>query len=215
MTPIGDGATSPTLRERAYSRIKAQILAGELEPGSAISEAERAEALGISRSPVREALQQLAREGLVEVFPKRGTFVAELTPKEVREAFELRQAIESACARLAAERATDADIEELTRLCDAIDSAAPGSDAYNAGAAFHAGVARAAHSQYLEATFESSQAKIDMASRAAADSRGREQEDLTHRDILNAIVAGDAEKAETIMRGHLSHSAKALIDRLL
>lgn len=204
-----------TLRERAYSKIKAEILDGELTPGSAISEAERAEALGISRSPVREALQQLAREGLVEVFPKRGTFVTELTPREVREAFELRQAIECACARLAAERATEDDIEELASLCDAIDAAAEGQASYDAGAAFHAGVARAAHSRYLAEAFESSQAKIDMASRAAAESRGQEHQDIAHRDIFNAISAGDGAEADRIMRAHLDHSARSLIDRLL
>ena len=204
-----------TLRERAYVEIKSQILAGKLPPGSAISEAELADALGISRSPVREAFQQLARDGLVEIFPKRGTFVAELTPREVREVFELRAAIESTCARLAAERATPADIENLRRLCDAIDAASAGDASYDAGAAFHAGVAEAAHSRYLAEAFEAGQAKIDMASRAAADSRGEERPNLTHRDIYNAIVARDGDEAEHIMRAHLEHSAKSLIDRLL
>lgn len=215
MARAEDTGTGLTLRERAYEDIKSQILAGELAPGSAISEAELADVLGISRSPVREAFQQLAREGLVEIFPKRGTFVADLTPREVREAFELRAAIESACARLAAERATADDIAELEELCDAIDRAETGDGSYDAAAAFHAGIARAAHSRYLTEAFETGQAKIDMASRAAAESRGDELEHQTHRDIYNAIVKGDGEGAERIMRAHLEHSARSLIDRLL
>lgn len=215
MAAMQIGQSGLTLREQAYSQIRSQILDGDLKPGAAISEAERAEALGISRSPVREALQQLASEGLVEIFPKRGTFVTELTPRGVREAFELREAIETACARLSAERASREEVEHLIALCDAIDAAREGNEKYHAAAAFHAGVARAANSRYLEETFESTQAKIDMASRAAADTRGRELANFTHRDILNAIVAGNGSEAERIMRGHLQYSAKSLIDRLL
>ena len=85
----------------AYDSLRADILAGDLAPGTPISEAERAESLGISRTPVREAMQQLAQEGLIEVFPKRGTFVARLSARDVRESFELREAVETFAARLA------------------------------------------------------------------------------------------------------------------
>lgn len=206
--------TKRSLRDRAYEQIKAEILDGNLRPGTAISEAERADILGMSRSPVREALQQLARDGLVEVLPKRGTFVAELTPREVREAFELRAAVESACARLAAERRTDTDLKDLTALCDAIDAAESAHARYEAGATFHSAVARVARSRYLQETFESSQAKIDMASRAAADTVHHDRE-LSHRDILDAILNGDGELAAKVMRAHLDESMHSLIEKLL
>lgn len=207
--------SASSLRDRAYAQIKAEILDGALVPGTAISEAERADVLGMSRSPVREALQQLARDGLVEVFPKRGTFVAELTPRDVREAFELREAVEAACARLAAARRSSADLAELDAACDAIDAASTADERYEAGATFHSTVARAAHSRYLEATFESSQAKIDMASRAAADTIVHHHRELSHRDILDAIVDGDGDRAAEVMRAHLEESMRSLIEKLL
>lgn len=215
MQNSGSRASSQTLKDFAYDRIRTEILEGSLPPGTAISEAERADWLGISRSPVREALQQLAIEGLVEIFPKRGTFVAELTPKDVREAFELREAIETACARLAAERRTHEDIADLTELCNRIDLASTVQDAYDLSAAFHAGVARVARSKYLQEAFETTRARIDMASRAAADSIVHHDRELTHRDILEAIVRSDGVEAERIMRAHLEESARSLIGRLL
>jgi DNA-binding GntR family transcriptional regulator len=215
MATNADLDSSTSLRDRAYARIKAQILDGELRPGTAISEAERADVLGMSRSPVREALQQLARDGLVEVLPKRGTFVAELTPRDVREAFELREAVETACARLAAERRTDGDIVDLVAACDAIDQAATVHERYEAGATFHSTVARVARSRYLHETFESSQAKIDMASRAAADTIVHHARELSHRDILDAIIASDGDRAADLMRGHLDESMHSLIEKLL
>ena len=139
-----DVIPSRTLRESAYDRIREDILSGVLRPGSAISEAERAEALGMSRSPVREALRQLAQDGLVEIFPKRGTFVTELSARDVREAFELREAIETACARLAAARRTDQDLAEMRRVCDEIEASEGQVEAYAQASAFHALVAAAA-----------------------------------------------------------------------
>lgn len=205
-----------TLRETAYRRIREHILTGELQPGEPISEAERAEVLGMSRSPVREALRQLAQEGLVEIFPKRGTFVTELSAREVREAFELRDAIESACARLAAERRTDADLREMADACDQIDEAAGNeAEAYDHATRFHSLVAKAARSRYLQEAFESTQAKIDLASRVAASSSPRPPRDVHHRDIFDAITAGDGERAESLMRHHLRESATRLIEELM
>jgi DNA-binding GntR family transcriptional regulator len=215
MSDSGGAASTKSLRDLAYDRIKGQILDGELVPGTAISEAERAEVLGMSRSPVREALQQLARDGLVEVFPKRGTFVAELTARDVREAFELRKAVESACARLAAERRTEGDLAHLRALCDRIDDADTVGDRYEAGAAFHSAVALVARSRYLAETFESSQVKIDMASRAAADTIVDHHRELSHRDILDAIGDGDGDRAAELMGAHLDESARSLIGKLL
>ncbi len=208
--------TNETLRETAYRLIREHILTGELQPGEPISEAERADVLGMSRSPVREALRQLEQEGLVEIFPKRGTFVTDLSARDVREAFELRDAIESACARLAAERRTDEDLRAMAEECDRIDEAAGNEpQAYDHATRFHSLVAAAARSRYLQETFESSQAKIDLASRVAAGSTARPPRDVHHRDIFDAISAGDADRAESLMRHHLQESAKRLIQELM
>jgi len=207
--PSALSATSGSLRARAYEAIKEEILRGELRPGDAISEAEQALALGISRTPIREALQQLAAEGLVEVFPKRGTLVARLSARDVRESFELREAIEGACARLAAERRTDADLA-------AMRAALGGKPSYQRGATFHGLLVAAADNRYLRTVFETTTGRIDLASRLAARSQNSTHAPgSTHEAVLTAIEAGDAEAAEQAMRQHLREHATFLIERLL
>lgn len=108
------------------------------------------------------ALQMLAGEGLVEIIPKRGTFVAQLTLGEARQAFEFRQVIETACAGLAAVRRSDEQLAQMRRL---LENGAPRS--YERGADFHLLVAEAAANSYLLDTFRSANAKVVLASRTA------------------------------------------------
>ncbi len=169
-----------SLRDAAYDAIKGDILAGDLLPGWAISEADRAEALRTSRTPIREALQALAQEGLVEIFPKRGTFVARLSARDVRESFELREAVETACARLAAERRTDADLERMRAA--AIDpTARPADDGhYSRLADFHHVIVLAAQNRYLAQAFEDTASRIDLASRLASQVDTHQEPGSTH-----------------------------------
>lgn len=114
-------AIRPTgsLKERAYIYLKQSILSSQLSPGQPLAVKELAEEMGISRTPVREALVTLHSEGLVEVFPSRGTFVARITVADLRELSELRESLEGMTARLAAQRRTAADMEDLDSLLDA------------------------------------------------------------------------------------------------
>ena len=146
MTALGPSSERPpSLRIIAYEAIRDRILKGGLLPGEALPASEWAEALGISRTPVREAIQLLAQEGLVEVFPKRSTFVARLSVRDVRESFEIRQAIEGFAARLAAKRRTEDHIAAMrTALTE------PADDSYDSGADFHELVVQAADNLYLE-----------------------------------------------------------------
>ncbi len=201
-----------SLREYAYRAIKEQILSGRLLPGAAISEAERAELLRISRSPVREALQLLAAEGLVEIVPRRGTFVARLSARDVRESFEFREAVEAACARLAAGRRTAA---ELARMAETLAQSGSEPDDYEVGAAFHALVVDAARNRYLQEVFEQGRSRVQWASRLVEHTTVRHTPSDTHEGILEAIAAGNALEAETRMRRHLQENARALIEKLL
>jgi DNA-binding GntR family transcriptional regulator len=193
----------------AYEAIKARILEGGLQPGEALSESEWAETIGISRTPVREAIQLLAQEGLVEVFPKRGTLVARLSVRDVRESFELRQAIEGFSAKLAAERRTD---EQIAAMRAAL--AAPREDGYDTGVDFHALLVQAANNLYLEREFISVGGRIELASRLASNATGHYASDSTHEVILAAIESGDGEGAEAAMRRHLTEHADHLIRQL-
>ncbi len=212
--PGGGGGRARSLRDAAYDAIKGDILAGDLLPGSAISEAERAEALRTSRTPIREALQALAQEGLVEIFPKRGTFVARLSARDVRESFELREAVETACARLAAERRTDADLERMRAA--AIDpSARPVDDGhYSRLADFHHLIVLAAQNRYLAQAFEDTASRIDLASRLASQVDTHQEPGSTHIAVYEAIVRGDGEAAAEAMRRHLRGHAEALLKHL-
>src|SRR5689334_16840640 len=97
-----DGAQPTNRRELAYAQLKADILDGTLRPGDPLGEVDLATRIGVSRTPVREALQRLAMEGLVTWVPGRGAFVSGLSVPDIVELFQLREALESHSARLAA-----------------------------------------------------------------------------------------------------------------
>ena len=178
--------------------------------GEALSESEWAKALGISRTPVREAIQMLAQEGLVEVFPKRGTLVTRLSVRDVRESFELRQAIEGFAARLAAKRRTS---EHLTAMRVALTT--PREDSYDSGADFHTVLVQAADNTYLEQAFVLAEGRIELASRLASKAISHHGSDSTHQAILAAIEASDGDEAEAAMRRHLTEHSDHLIQQLL
>lgn len=197
------------LRLLAYDALREDIVLERLHPGDSISEADRAAALGISRTPVREAIQRLAAEGLVETFPKRGTLVARLSPRDVRESFELREAVEGMCAKLAAERRSEGDLADLR-------NALSGTPSYQQGATFHAAVVRAARNHYLQQVFDTTSGRIDLASRMAARAAlSSHTPNSTHEAVLAAIEASDASQAEARMRQHLQEHAAYLIGQLL
>src|SRR3954469_21260931 len=107
--------------DRAYYAIRELIVTLELPPGAVVREPELTERLGIGRTPVREALRRLAQERLVEVFPRRGMFVTEVDARDLARLCEVRLALEPEAARLAAERATQADLAELRTLLAGLD----------------------------------------------------------------------------------------------
>ena len=110
-----------TREEFAAQKLREAILLGHLKPGDKLDQNEIAELLGISRSPVRDALRTLAAEGLVEVIPHRGAAVAELSADEVEEIFLIRRILEGMAARLATQRIGPAQIAELQAVLDEID----------------------------------------------------------------------------------------------
>ncbi|MFN3207436.1 MAG: GntR family transcriptional regulator [Roseovarius sp.] len=117
-----------TLTDRAYEMIETRIVALELEPGEVLSESQLVEELGIGRTPVREALQRLAAEGLVVVMPRRGVMVSEINIAKQLQLLELRREVERLCACKAAQRATDAEREDFTELADKLAASAEARD---------------------------------------------------------------------------------------
>lgn len=106
-----------TLREVVFDYLRQSIVEGKLEPGKRLMEIQLAEQLGVSRTPIREAIRKLELEGLVVMVPRKGAYVADLSVKDVMEILEVRGALEGLAASLAAERMSDEEIKELESIC--------------------------------------------------------------------------------------------------
>ena len=119
---------SMTLTDRAYEMIETRIVALDLEPGQVLSESQLVEELGIGRTPVREALQRLAAEGLVVVMPRRGVMVAEINIAKQLQLLELRREVERLCACKAAQRATEAERAQFGDLGTRLAASAEARD---------------------------------------------------------------------------------------
>ena len=104
------------LREVVFESIRGAIISGVLKPGERLMEVQMAEKLGVSRTPIREAIRKLELEGLVVMIPRKGAYVADLSLKDITDVLELRAALEGLAAELAAARITDEEIEELEMI---------------------------------------------------------------------------------------------------
>jgi DNA-binding GntR family transcriptional regulator len=201
-----------SLAEKAYHAIRELIVSLELAPGAVIEERELMERLGIGRTPVREALHRLAQERLVEVYPRRGMFVTGVDVRELARLSEVRVVLEPEAARLAAERATDADRAAIDELLE--DLAAGGRDdreLMELDERIHGAVYRAAHNDLLETTL-SQYYVLALRIWAMALDRQHELEAAVdaHRALLETIRDGDGPRAAEIMRAHVQDFEQAM-----
>lgn len=201
-----------SLAEKAYVAIRRLIVTLELGPASVINERELVERLGIGRTPVREALRRLAHEGLVEVYPRRGMFVTDVDVRKLGLVSEVRAALEPEAARLAAERATDAERAELQELLNELDAA--GADDHTLMALderIHRAVYRCARNDLLATTLEQYYVLALRIWTIALD-RQHELNDAVqgHRALLEAIHDGDGERAAATMRAHVEDFEQAM-----
>jgi DNA-binding GntR family transcriptional regulator len=197
---------SVSLADRAYHAIRDMIVSLELRPGAVIDERRLMQQLGIGRTPIREALRTLAQEGLVEVYPRRGMFVTSVEIHDLASLAEVRSVLESSAARLAAERATDEDRDAVAALLDELEQhEALGQRQLMAlDERIHRQVYRAAHNPFLESSLERYYVLALRIWYLALDqARELEQAVLDHREILEAIRDGEADRAEGAMRRHV------------
>ena len=198
-----------SLADKAYHAIRGLIVSLELAPGAVIDERALIERLGIGRTPVREALRRLAQERLVEVYPRRGMFVTGVDVRELARLSEVRAVLEPEAARLAAERATEADREALASLLAELE--AGGAELMDLDERIHRAVYRAAHNDLLEATLEQ---YFVLALRiwSMGIDRAHELEEAVdaHRVLLEAIQDGDGDRAAATMRAHVENFEQAM-----
>ncbi len=196
--------------DRAYSTLRDEILEWKLAPGTMLAEVEQAARLGVSRTPIREALARLGAEGLVESLPGRGVVVAAASADSAVELFEVRVALETTAAALAAQRRDPRVFEQLraefagtTALLDHRDLRAY----YDLVARFDAAVDDATGNSYLVTTLRGLRTHLARLRRVAQDDPQRLTDAAReHLLIVDAIVAGDADLARQATSVHLHHS---------
>ena len=197
-----------SLADRAYVAIRDLIVSLELSPGALIDERQLVESLGIGRTPVREALRRLAQEQLVEVFPRRGMFVTGVDVRDLARISEVRAALEPEAARLAAERATDEERDELAALSDQIKR---GANLMALDERIHRAIYAAAHNHLLEKTLgEYYVLALRIWMIALGHAEDLEDAVDAHRDLIQAIVVADCKRAADLMRAHVENFEQAM-----
>ncbi len=212
-----------SLQGQIHDELLGRILRRELEPGERISPPEIAAALGVSVTPVRDAVNQMAAEGLVTVKPRRGTVVSPISIRDIEELYEIRLMIEPEAADAAAARATPAEIAHVQDLAARLE-AAPSAGAGRVDdletylqeiatdAELHAAVVRAAHNARLDALYDGLRTHVLIA-RAVFPRlyRGQPHRRGEHQRVVDAIAAHDGGAARDAMAAHLK---QALADTL-
>ena len=203
--------------DRAYYAIRELIVTLELPPGAVVREPELTERLGIGRTPVREALRRLAQERLVEVFPRRGMFVTKVDVRDLARLCEVRVALEPEAARLAAERATQADLAELRGVLAELDGRRKRDPRalIDLDERIHRAIYHASHNPYLAETLEEYYAhalRIWMVALARTDIGAAVG---GHHAVLEAVVRGDGARAARLMREHVASFEHTVRDVLL
>lgn len=207
--PAGRATRSPLerptpLRQRVYEAIAEMIVTRELKPGEHLVESELAGDLGVSRQPVREALQHLHTEGWVDLRPGHGAFVHVPTDEEADQLLAVRAILESESARLAAKHGTAEQLEELRALQRAGEEAVAADDQasmVNANAALHAHVVSMSGNLVLADLIASVARRVRWYYLPIARSRGRDAWD-EHRGIIDAIEERNSRRAANLMSQH-------------
>lgn len=207
---------APTQAHRVAELIEAEILAGQRQPGSHLNEQEIARRYSVSRTPVREAMRYLSSEGLIEVRPRRGAFVASISVERLLRMFEVMTELEGVAARLATRRMSDDAKKRLRETHESYRHLADGDDPlayYDASLDFHRQLFAGARNEVLEemalklferlAVFRKRQIQEPNRTRASFQE---------HEAILQAIESGDPNEAEKLTRQHTGMVEGGVVD---
>jgi DNA-binding GntR family transcriptional regulator len=219
MTRRSDAQTAGPSGQSVYQQLLDEIRAGTLLPGDRLREIDLASRLGVSRTPVREAIRQLEADGLVTHVPRTGASLRQLDYSEVMELYEMRAVLEGTAARLAARAASEVEIDELEALNQRLADAGTGEEAARLNRLFHATLLDAAKNRFLAKSMTSlHKAMMILGPTTLIESDRAELADAEHRRVLAALKARDGAEAEAAMRAHIEAAQRvrirALADRV-
>ena len=203
--------TAPRSAEQVHTALAAGIVQGQLPPGSPLGETALAAQFGLSRTPVREALQKLAGEGLVERGPRRAFVVRRMSTDALRHLFEALGELEALCAGMAARRMSAAEIALLARI---LDSDGPCADYADVNIRFHDALRQGAQNQVLAGLLGDLNRR-SLPWRNAQFTQRTERIDTSraeHRAILEAVITRDADRAAALMRTHMGAALGTVLE---
>ena len=206
------------LRDVVFQTLRSAILTGELKPGERLMEIHLAAELGVSRTPIREAIHKLELEGLVTMIPRRGAQVAQISEKGLKDVLEVRRSLDILCAELACERITDEAKESLKKACDAFEEATLTKDATviaSADVAFHNIIIEATENERLVAMINNlAEQMYRYRFEYIKEESGHKRLISEHRALMQAIFENDAEGAKKAAGEHIDNQEASILKQI-
>jgi len=204
------------LRELVFEHLREAIISGRLKPGERLMEVQLAEEMGVSRTPAREAIRKLELEGLVVMIARRGVYVSNLSIKDVTETFEIRAALESLAAGLAAERITPEGLEQLERILVRIGECMDDSDVdrlVELDEEFHSILFAASRNQRLTQIINNLREQINRFRKTSLSTPGRFRAVFEeHKRIAEAISQGNSPLAQALSKKHMENAEMSIME---
>ncbi|MCX7920438.1 MAG: GntR family transcriptional regulator [Clostridia bacterium] len=208
-------SNSGSLRAKVFNQLQNDILNGKYQPGESLIETRLCDDLGVSRTPIREAIRQLELEGLVQSIPNKGAIVKGISAKDIEDIYTIRMLIEGLAARWATEKITPEELEELKEAVELEEFYTMKNDTEHLlkfDSKFHEIIFKASKSKPLMHTLKTFHHYVQRARNTSLRCPGRAEEVLMeHKAILQAIINGEAEKAEKLTTEHVRNASNNLI----
>lgn len=206
------------LREIVFETMREAIISGQLRPGERLMEAQLAEEMGVSRTPVREAIRKLELEGFVVMIARKGAYVADLSTKDIADVFEIRSALEALAAGLAAERITDEEMEDLQRILVKVSESAESHDLealINVDTEFHDVLYKASRNNRLVQIISNLREQIQRFRSTTLASPGRMKNALEeHKKIVDAISERNVALAMQLAQEHIENAENSMMESI-
>lgn len=206
------------LRELVFESLREAIISAQLRPGERMMEIQLAEEMGVSRTPIREAIRKLELEGLVVMVPRKGAYVAGLSLKDIADVFEIRRALEGLAAELAADRITEEELETLERYLVVIAEQIDNGDiekVVQTDTDFHTQLYQASRNSRLSQIINNLREQIQRFRTTSLSYPGRMKEALEeHRKIVEAISGRDGETARKVAMEHIENAENSMMSMI-